>query len=163
MKKTYPQPATADRAAYLEKARAYCQRLYDYADLDGVHYCHGHWTHLMSECMKRTEAAFPDLGTFGVEGDCSDNGEGHYDCLYLNAGDTYAVTLLCGESPVVEVGDWGSLIETAEEEDNRENGTITCGYCSHHTPLEEGADWHDTVCESCGYYVDGHERPAKED
>lgn len=160
MKKTYTQVSAGGRAAYLEKARAYCQRLYDFAERDGVHNGHGHWAHLMAECLTRTEKAFPDLGTFGVEGDCSGNGEGHYDCLYLNAGDSYATTLLCGSSPVVEVGDWGSLIEAAEEDENDERGTITCAHCGHHAPLADGAEWRDTVCDCCGRYVDGRGKAA---
>lgn len=156
-KKTYLTRPGETSPDYLERARRYCQRIYDFADTQGRHYSHGHWTHLMSDALLRTQAAFPDLGTFGVEGDCEGNGSGHYDVLYLNAGDTYAATLLCTVSPVVEVGDWGSAVEAAEEEDNAENGTITCAYCSHHTPLAAGADWRETVCESCGHYADGSE------
>lgn len=146
MKKTYLTRPGETRPDYLERARRYCQRVYDYADAQGRH---AHWTHLMSEAMTRTEAAFPDLGTYGVEG--------HYGILYLNAGDTYAATLLCTDSPLVEVGNWGSAIEEAEEEENAEKGTITCAYCSHRTPLSEGIEWRDTVCESCGHYVDGRD------
>lgn len=79
---------------------------------------------------------------------------------YVNMGDTYDGTIVLDE----ESGDfvlttWGDWYEGWIEEQNAENDTIQCGWCSHLTPCtydeDKGQSWHDVLCEQCGNYVDG--------
>lgn len=96
--------------------------------------------------------------TFGVEYvDCAGR-----ELAYLNTGETYDLTI-GQEGQEVFSTSWGGWLEEAESAHCEEEGEIRCGYCSAFTPMEEGADWHDTVCESCGRYVDSGELPEKEE
>jgi len=70
-------------------AREQFARLRDTPD---YRYCHQSFA--VAEALRLTEGRFVDLGTFGEEGDCEGNGEGHIDIQYLNAGDTYALTVI---------------------------------------------------------------------
>ena len=84
---------------YLHAAKKYARRAFlEIRNTDhyiyGERYNYGHESHAAAAALELTEARFIDLGTFGLEGDCELNGEGHINILYLNAGDTYESTIL---------------------------------------------------------------------
>lgn len=83
------------------------------------------------------------------------------ELAYLNSGDTYSATVASEDNGEVFVTTWGDWLETAEQEYESENDCIRCGYCGEFTPLEDPDNWHDTVCESCGYFVDGSGKPKR--
>lgn len=99
-------------------------------------------------------------GGFGVEALRHPNDESKLIAEYVNQGDTYAATILrdmeSGEYILTSYGDW---LEGWEQEENEENGTVGCGYCSHMTPIQDG-EWSTTVCESCGRCVSTGELPV---
>ena len=81
---------------------------------------------------------------------------------YLNTGETYDRTIgQEGDGPLFSTS-WGGWYEEAEQEHCEEEGVISCAYCGEFTPMEEGGEWSDTVCEHCGHYVDGSGEPVKE-
>lgn len=95
------------------------------------------------------------VGGFGVEY-IDDDGE----CIaeYVNVGESYSPTIVRDtETGEFILSSWGDWYEGWIAEQNANDGTIDCGYCSHRTPLGDAADWHDVVCESCGHRVDGSE------
>lgn len=108
------------------------------------------------------------IGTFGVE--CVAIADRSAE--YLNTGDTYSLTILREDNSdsfrestsAFEVTTWGDWYESAEREHEEDTDTIRCGYCGEFTPLCDKAmaepagarhSWNETVCESCGHYVDG--------
>jgi hypothetical protein len=129
---------------------------------------HSHNSHAAQTALMEA-AKILDLDgymTFGVEGVCiPDNAyteRGSRSMSYLNAGDTYALTLIWDQAKeefeITTYGDWYEQAEDAYEEDN---DTIRCAYCGHFTPRDEDVEWHDIVCESCGHCVDGTDAPPK--
>jgi len=89
--------------------------------------------------------------TFGQE--CVSLGD--RELVYLNTGDTHSLTLgQEGDGPVFSTT-WGDWSESAEQAYCKDTDTVRCGWCSHFTPIAEGEDWRDVVCESCGNLVDG--------
>jgi hypothetical protein len=94
--------------------------------------------------------------TYGIEYvDCAGR-----ELAYLNTGDTYNLTIgQEGEGEVFSTS-WGGWLEDAENQHCQEEGETRCGYCGEFTPLDDSADWHATVCEHCGYFVDGSGKPA---
>jgi len=96
--------------------------------------------------------------TFGIEYvSCADK-----ELAYLNTGETYSLTLGQENGGDVFSTSWGGWYENAEQEHCEEEGVISCAYCGEFTPMEEGGEWSDTVCEHCGHYVDGSGKPVKE-
>lgn len=87
---------------------------------------------------------------------------GEHSIQYLNAGDTYAETLIydANADPAYYWGSWGAWLEATEEELNDENGTIRCGNCGEFTPVLE--EWLDTLCQHCKRYVDDGTKPSWE-
>jgi len=73
---------------------------------------------------------------------------------YIDFGDTYDNTV-CREGNEFWVGSWGSWVEEVENQYCEKEGAIMCGYCGEFTPLEEGTDWRNCVCEHCGHLVGG--------
>jgi len=101
--------------------------------------------------------------TFGVEyasiPDQNPNGpECDYELAYLNAGDTYELTVLDYDGKC-QPGTWGDWYESSEQEYETENNVIRCGYCGEYTPFDyenaEPGDWRDCMCESCGHLIGG--------
>lgn len=87
------QKPNESRLDYLKKARNWCRR--KFCDLKGnpdFKWCHDSFA--VAEAMQLTEQQYADLGTFGTEGDCEMNGEGCIDIQYLNAGDSYELTIV---------------------------------------------------------------------
>ena len=75
------------------------------------------------EALQEADEKF-HLEMCGVEGDCEMNGEGHFDILYLNTGDTYAATLCYYEGKFI-ISDWGTIAEEEQrirDESGREDG-----------------------------------------
>ena len=103
------QKTTETRQQYLRAARAYaarqCRQLRETPDFE---YCHE--SHAVARALHLTEKRFTDLGTFGVEGDCAANGEDHIDIQYLNASDSYELTLIHWKGRFI-VGCWGDIAE----------------------------------------------------
>ena len=96
------------------------------------------------------ESANEVLDGFGIEHvSCADR-----EMAYVNLGDTYNRTI-CQEGDEFFISSWGDWYETAEAKYCEEEDVIRCGYCGEFTPLSEGTDWHETVCESCGNNVGG--------
>lgn len=88
--------------------------------------------------------------TFGVESvslECAER-----SLRYLNAGDTYDVTVCREGRRAFFAGSWGDWLEEAERDYDTENDTCGCGYCGKRTPIV-GDDWSSTRCESCGRNV----------
>lgn len=94
---------------YLTRARRYARRRFDeLAEADGWH---SHDSFYAQEALENAEGLFPDLGTYGVEGDCEENGEDHITIQYLNTGDTYGLTLCYYRGRFV-VSSWGNTVES---------------------------------------------------
>ncbi len=89
--------------------------------------------------------------TFGIEQVCCDCSGATLS--YINLGDTYDYTV-CRYAGKYFAGSWGDWHEEQEREYDTENETVGCGYCSHHTPIQN-EDWRNTVCEQCGKRVSG--------
>jgi hypothetical protein len=89
--------------------------------------------------------------TFGVERVCFDPAESSLS--YINLGDTYDYTV-CRHAGEFFAGSWGAWYEAQEQEYDTENDTVGCGYCGHHTPIQND-DWRSTKCEQCGHTVSG--------
>lgn len=81
--------------------------------------------------------------SFGIEHIACDDAE----LRYINLGDTYTDTI-CSEHGKLFICSWGSWLESVEQQQNIDNETITCGYCSHRTLIDPD-NFRDTVCESC--------------
>lgn len=94
--------------------------------------------------------------TFGVESVTSVSGD---SLEYLNMGDTYTETLCRENDGEWFLSSWGDWLEQSESEYDIDNDTVGCGYCSHHTPIQND-EWHNTVCESCGRIVSNGELPS---
>lgn len=71
----------------LKKARAWCARQYAKRRRN-----YEHPSHVADEILREAAERF-DLGTFGVEGWSDDSGR--KGVSYLNAGDSYAMTIVC--------------------------------------------------------------------
>ena len=94
------------RRDYLKRAAKWCREQYKRKRQSES--CHP--SHTAADVMQDAEKRFPDLGTFGVEGWCDDYGRDGWQ--YLNAGDTYSLTVLfCSESERFSVGCWGDIVE----------------------------------------------------
>lgn len=92
----------------LTKARNWCARQFSKRRPDRYN---EHPSHLASEILGEAETKY-FLGTSGVEGFCDEVGASGLS--YLNAGDTYAQTIICRttrNSARFSVGDWGSIVE----------------------------------------------------
>jgi hypothetical protein len=72
---------------------------------------------------------------------------------YLPTGDTYDKTV-CRENRRFFESSLGDWIELVEASYNIVHDTVTCGWCSHPTPIQNKS-WRDTVCEQCGHNVAG--------
>jgi hypothetical protein len=97
------------RQAYLQAARRYARARYHFHRNGEHRYCHRSFA--VEAALKDTERRFSDLGTFGVEGDCRENGEGHITLQYLNTGDSYAATICYWRGRFV-VTSWGDIVES---------------------------------------------------
>jgi len=97
-----------NRLAYLKLARAYARRQFN-ALLLTPEYRHCHESHAVARALELTEKHFTDLCTFGVEGDCGENGEDHITIQYLNSGDTYEATI-CYYKGCFIVASWGDIV-----------------------------------------------------
>lgn len=100
------------------------------------------------------------LGGFGVEGLFHPNESDKLIAEYVNQGDTYATTILRdvgrgGQYLLTNYGDW---LEAWESDICNEEGLVSCGYCSHLTPIQND-EWTTTVCEACGRNVQTGEIP----
>lgn len=95
---------------YLERAFAYCRK--EYKRSRQTEHCHE--SHTADDVMRECERLFPDLGTCGTEGFCSDDGA--HGISYLNTGDTYALTIIFQTFPRSVrwlLGDWGTIVENS--------------------------------------------------
>ncbi len=107
-----------------------------------------------ADSLKSAEGIMSNAGivTSGIETvSC-----GGVELRYVNLGDTYDQTICREDGGPLFIGSWGAWYEETEQQQNEEDGTITCGYCSHRTPMDQD-NWHDVICEACGHFVDGHE------
>ena len=103
---TREQKTNETREQYLKKARDYCRRRFNAIEAENCH----HPSHSAAQAMEETEKRFTDLGTFGVEGDCEENGEGCITIQYLNSGDSYDSTIIYWEGRFI-VSSWGDIVE----------------------------------------------------
>lgn len=104
--------------------------------------------------LEQAERAMPE--SCGIEYvNCGDARLG-----YVNTGDTYDMTICQEDDGALFVCSWGDWFEETENEQNADEGTITCGNCSARTPLDDERDWSETRCDSCGCNVsDGTPMP----
>jgi hypothetical protein len=96
------------RLDYCKKAAKFARRRFN-ALLETQEYRHCHESHAVSKALLDTEKAFPDLGTFGVEGTTEANGD-DLTIDYLNTGDTYGLTVLYYKGRFL-AGNWGPIAE----------------------------------------------------
>jgi hypothetical protein len=109
---TRQQQPGETREAYVRAAAAYARGHFNRL-LDTPEYRHAHESHAVAKALELTEERFSDLGTFGTEGDCEANGEDHHDIQYLNAGDTYDLTVVYWRGRF-RATTWGDCIESAQ-------------------------------------------------
>lgn len=67
-------------------------------------YMWAHESHAVAEALRLTEAKFPELDTFGVEGSCDP------EFQYLNTGDPYDTTVVYRKGRFY-AGNWGDIAE----------------------------------------------------
>jgi len=104
-----PMKSGESRREYLERVRAFCKR--EYKKRRQTERCHT--SHTACDVLKEAEKLFPDLGTFSVEGWCDDCGRDGIS--YLNAGDTYELTILFrSSSQRFFIDCWGDTYERWE-------------------------------------------------
>lgn len=101
------QVQITDRRTYLIRARNYCRRVFN--KMRETEHCHP--SHIVARAMLKTEQKFTDLNSFGVDGDCAENGEGHITIQYLNMGDTYDLTVVYYRGRFL-VTSWGDIVES---------------------------------------------------
>ena len=100
------------------------------------------------------------IGGFGVEAMFHPNNSSELIGTYSNQGETYQVTIVHDEKAGgFLITDYGSFLEGWEAAECEEEGLVSCGYCSHLTPVQRD-DWSTTVCESCGRCVSTGEIPV---
>ena len=104
---TRQMKSVESREQYLKAAKAYCKRRFDY-HCEQDPWCHE--SHNVAKAMADTEKRFVDMGTFGVEGDCEENGEGCIDIQYLNTGDSYELTIVHWKGRFI-LSSWGDIAE----------------------------------------------------
>jgi hypothetical protein len=114
----------------------------------------------MPSADELTMSAINELtGGFGVEALFHPNNSSELIATYVNQGDTYAGTVVHDEdSGEYTLTDYGTFMEGWEAEECEENDSVSCGYCSHLTPIQN-EEWSTTVCESCGRCVSTGELP----
>jgi hypothetical protein len=102
------------------------------------------------------------LDALGGHGDYSSSGieyvaeKGFNTLLYLNMGDTYAMTIMCQEGTNhLFVSTWSDWYEEEERAHCDDNGVIRCNYCGGFTPLSDLVHWSDILCEHCNNLVGG--------
>ena len=104
------------------------------------------------------------LEGFGIEAITDPDDSDHIIATYVNMGDTYNGTIVYADGQY-HLTTWGDWYQGWIDEQNEENDTVQCGWCSHLTPMmddEDGEpDWRSTICEQCGNYVDGKPGPNK--
>ena len=70
--------------------------------------------------------------TYGIEHvSCGD-----VELHYVNLGDTYSTTICQEDDGSLFISSWGAWYELTERQQNNNNNTITCAWCSHRTPVE---------------------------
>ena len=110
------------------------------------------------------------LDGFGVEAIRSPDDSDQIIGTYVNMGDTYNGTIVFDhENEQYVLTTWGDWYQGWIDEQNEENNTIQCGWCSHLTPFtnrdedkddpEDDDDWRLVICEQCGNYVNGDVGP----
>lgn len=111
-----------------------------------------------ADSLKSAEGIMAQAGiiTCGVE--CVSCGG--VELHYVNLGDTYDQTICREDDGPLFIGSWGAWYEATEAQQNEDDGTITCAWCSHRTPMDKD-DWREVVCESCGNCVNGDKAPEK--
>ena len=110
--KVFLQRAGETRLTYVRRARAYAKRAETRLESTGD-YRHCHRSFLVRDALLATETAFPDLGTFGVEGSEAGRGRRSPAFDYLNTGETYELTVLYIRGRYT-VGTWGDIVERGD-------------------------------------------------
>jgi len=104
---TRQQKTTEDRYQYLQAARRYCKAQYNKLRSEPYR---PHCSHDAAKVMLATEERFTDLGTFGVEGWCDD--DGNDGVQYLNTGQAYDLTIVFkSETEQFRIASWGDIAE----------------------------------------------------
>lgn len=99
-------------------------------------------------------------GGFGVEALRHPNDSDELIAEYVNQGDTYSATVVRDmETGQYILTSWGDWLEAWEGGLFEEEGLVSCGNCSHMTPLQDD-EYSTTVCESCGRCVSTGELPV---
>ncbi len=118
-----------------------CQKAVDFANDNGGDINHGF--SILSE---------NGWETFGIENvSLPEDGR---EIRYINTGETYTPTV-CQEGDKCFVSSWGNWLEIAERKYCKENDVIRCGHCGEFTPLVDGLEWYEVLCEHCDKYVNG--------
>jgi len=97
------------REQYLKRALRFCRTARDKLFATGEYrYCHVSF--MIRDTLLAVESAFPDLGTFGVEGFEAGRNSRSPEISYLNTGDPYDSTLLYVNGRY-RIGCWGDYVE----------------------------------------------------
>jgi len=72
---------------------------------------------------------------FGIEGINDPDDSNNCIGSYVNTGDTYSGTVVLDDDGNFHLTTWGDFYSGWIDEENAENDTIQCGWCSHLTPL----------------------------
>lgn len=94
---------------YLQQARRVARNTFNKLAEDG----HFHPSHRAAKALEAAEDYLRrkgENGTFGVEGDCAANGDGHITIQYLNTGDSYELTVCYYQGRFI-VAAWGDIAE----------------------------------------------------
>lgn len=97
---------------YLKQARRVARNTFNKL-ADDPEYRYAHPSHRAARALEAAETYLRskgENGTFGVEGDCEQNGEGHITIQYLNTGDTYELTVCYYKGRFI-IASWGAIAE----------------------------------------------------
>jgi hypothetical protein len=107
--KTRLQKVGESRLKYLERARKHCRVAMEKLKQSGD-YRHCHESFLIRDTLLSVESIFSDMGTFGVEYIDRGANQRSPSITYLNAGDSYDLTILYINGRF-RVGTWGDIVE----------------------------------------------------
>jgi hypothetical protein len=107
--KTRLQKVGESGQKYLERARKHCRVAMAKLKQSGE-YNHCHESFLVRDALLAVQEIFADLGTFGVGQIDRGNNKRSPAITFLNAGDTYELTILYINGRF-RVGTWGDVVE----------------------------------------------------
>ena len=108
------QESTAKRREYVERAARFARKIFNKLS-ESDDYIHSHESFAVRDALLATEFFFPDMGTFGVEYIREGKNSRPPAIDYLNAGDSYEMTVLYVKGQF-RAGSWGDYVERGDYE-----------------------------------------------